>query len=198
MFFEKFPLIEYSLDDGVSYQIVPDILRRIKLSAEFKNNESFFNLYDIKDGETPEIVADFWYGDSQLHWIILLTNDIIDPRFDWPLTYYNLVEYCNGKYGATNIYKLHHYVNSIEYVVNGYRSMSEDSTFYNPASIELESSSLNTQVNLVLQNFPTGTLFPVSNFMYEDAQNESKRRINILKPEIIAEIDSNFTTLIRQ
>jgi hypothetical protein len=198
MFFAKFPPIFYTLDNGKTRQILPDILRRIRLTDELKNNSSFFDQYDIKDGETPEIVASRWYGNPELHWVILLTNDIIDPRFDWPLNYYNLIEYCKGKYGTDNIYKLHHYVNRQEYIVNGYRAMREDSTFLNPGSFELESSNPRIQVNLVMQDFPEGYLFPVSNFMYEDAENEKKRRINILKPEVVSTIDSNFTAMITQ
>jgi hypothetical protein len=198
MFFAKFPYLQYTLDNGKTQQIIPDILRRLKLSDELKNNASFFDQYDIKDGETPEIVASRWYGNPELHWIILLTNDIIDPRFDWPLDYYNLIEYCKGKYGSDNIYKLHHYVNRQEYIVNGYRAMREDSTFLNPGSIELESSSPRIQVNLVMQNFPEGYLYPISNYMYEDTENEKKRRINILKPEVVSTIDSNFSLMITQ
>jgi len=198
MFFAKFPYLQYTLDNGKTQQLIPDILRRLKLSDELKNNASFFDQYDIKDGETPEIVAARLYGNPELHWIILLTNDIIDPRFDWPLNYYNLIEYCKGKYGANNIYKLHHYVNRQEYIVNGYRSMNEDSTFLNPSSIELESSNIRIQVNLVMQDFPEGYLYPISNYMYEDVENEKKRRINILKPEVVSTIDTNFSLMITQ
>jgi len=198
MFFEKFPLFQYTLDDGASAQTLPDILRRIKISEELKKNNSFFDQYDIKDGETPEIVAQNWYGDSNLHWIILLSNDIIDPRFDWPMSYYNLVEFCKGKYGPANINKLHHYVNLNEYIVNGYRSLSSLSTPNNPVTISLQASTLNTQVNLVMQNFPTGQLYPITNFMFETVENEKKRRINIIKPGILSDIESSFTDLINQ
>jgi hypothetical protein len=198
MFFEKFPLFQYTLDNGKTAQTLPDILRRIQLSEELRKNNAFFEQYDIKDGETPEIVAEYWYGDPHLHWIILLSNDIIDPRFDWPMSYYNLTEFCKGKYGPDNINKLHHYVNRNEFIVEGYRSLSEESTFDNPISIQLESSNVQTEVNLVMQDFPQGTLFPVSNFMYEDLQNEKKRRINIVKPGLVSDIDSRFTTLINQ
>jgi hypothetical protein len=198
MFFEKFPYTQYTLDNNKTFQIIPDILRRIKFSDELVKSNSFFEQYDIKDGETPEIVADYWYGDSNLHWIILMSNNIIDPRFDWHLSYNNLVEFCKGKYGEGNINKLHHYVNQQEYIVSGYRSMREDSTFANPGAIELEQTNQNIQVNLVLQGFPTGKLFPVSNFMYEDALNEQRRRINILKPQLVSTIESNFNTLIAE
>lgn len=198
MFFEKFPLLVYTLDDSKSVQTVPDILRRAVLSAELKNNSAYFEQYDIKDGETPEIVADYWYGNSNLHWLILISNDIIDPRFDWPMNYNNLVEFVKGKYGENDVNSLHHYVNPQEYIVSGYRSMSQNSTFTNPQSLQLQSTTGTQQVNMVLQNFPTGALFPVSNLMYEIEQNEKRRRINILKPEIVSTVDTTFTSIIQQ
>jgi hypothetical protein len=198
MFFQKFPLLVYTLDNNKSVQTVPDILRRAVLSAELKNNGAYFEQYDIKDGETPEIVADYWYGDSNLHWLILIANDIIDPRFDWPMSYNNLVEFVKGKYGETDVNSLHHYVNPQEYIVSGYRSMSQNSTFTNPQSLQLQSTTGTQQINMVLQNFPTGALFPISNLMYETAENEKRRRINILKPEIVSTIDTNFTAIIQQ
>ena len=196
MFFEKFPYLYYTLDDKNTYQIVPDILRRIKLSEELKNNNAFFDQYDIRDGETPEMLADKFYGSPMLHWVILLANDIIDPRFDWPLDYYNLVEFCKGKYGENSIYQLHHYADEAEYIVAGYRGLDESSTFLLPIPIVLESSG-SVQSTLLLQNHPSN-LIPVSNFSYEDAINEKKRRINILKPQVVSEFDSNFTSLIKQ
>ena len=48
MFFEKFPLLTYTLDDGVSIQTIPDILRRAVLSEELKNNSSYFDRYGAK------------------------------------------------------------------------------------------------------------------------------------------------------
>jgi hypothetical protein len=198
MFFEKFPLLLYTVDDGKTLQAVPDILRRAVLSDELKNNSSYFDQYDIKDGETPEIVADYWYGNSNLHWLILIANDIVDPRFDWPMSYNNLIEYCKGKYGDNNVYAIHHYVNAQDYIVNGFRSMSSSSTFSAPTSLVMASTTGFATVSLVLASFPTGSLFPVSNFMHENSLNEKRRRINILKPAIVAAIETTFTSLIQQ
>lgn len=116
MYFEQFPKTFYSLDDGNSVQLVTNIFLRIILSDEIKNNLTLYELYDIKEGETPEILADRLYGDPMLHWVILHLNEIIDPRFDWPLSTKNLISYCETKYA--NIYGIHHYINSDGYIVN--------------------------------------------------------------------------------
>lgn len=98
MYFEKFPYMIYTLDNYVSGQIVTDIFRRVAIAQETKNNYTAFDQYDIKDGETPEILSDKLYGTPMLHWIILLSNDILDPRFEWPLSNVDLIEYCKSKY----------------------------------------------------------------------------------------------------
>jgi len=43
MFFEKFPLLPYTLDNKKTYQLVPDILRRIKLSSEITQSGALFD-----------------------------------------------------------------------------------------------------------------------------------------------------------
>ena len=196
MFFSKFPLLAYTLDNKNTYQGVPDILRRVKFSGQLKNNDAFFDKYDVKDGETPEILADKFYGDSNFHWIILMSNDIIDPRFDWPMSFNMLNEYCKGKYGESEVYHIHHYANQAEYVVNGYRLVYQESTFNNPIPIVIQSSGIFSSP-IVTQNALT-TLYPITNFMYEDSLNEKRRRISILKPELVSGIDSDFNKIIKE
>ena len=110
MYFQKFPQTLYSLDDRATVQVVTNITLRNVISDEVKTNYGTFELYDIRDGETPEILAYQFYGDSNLHWIILHMNDIIDPRFDWPLDTYSLQKYVEGKYA--NVNGVHHYENA--------------------------------------------------------------------------------------
>lgn len=109
MYFRIIPKMIYTLDNLDSLQVVTDIFRRVKIIDQIRNNLSYFDEYDIRDGDTPEILADKLYGDTSLHWIILLVNEIIDPRFDWPVSQYTLGEYCKNKYGEANIYATHHF-----------------------------------------------------------------------------------------
>jgi len=144
MYFQKFPYMIYTLDDYVTGQLTKDIFRRVVALDELKSNYSAFDLYDIKEGETPEILADKIYGNSTLHWVILLTNDIIDPRFDWPLNYYNLFEYCKSKY---------HSIESKEIFLSGNTVASESTdviSFIKTLSVNNEiviSGSVNTGNN---------------------------------------------------
>lgn len=125
MYFNKFPVMLYTLDDGKSAQLVTDIFRRTDFIASAINNIAFYETYTIMDGETPEIVADKFYGNTLYHWIILMANNIIDPLLDWPMTTHQLQKYVEAKY--ENPYGVHHYedeynvtVDTSDYPVSNY------------------------------------------------------------------------------
>src|SRR6056300_328734 len=108
MYFKEFPLYQYDFDNkGQSAKLVTDILRRVALNAKVRANSLVFDNYDVKEGETPEIVADKYYGESQYHWVVLLVNDITG-WFDWPLDSVTYSKYLLDKYDD-NIDGVHHY-----------------------------------------------------------------------------------------
>ena len=153
MYFQNFPYTYYSLDDIATTQIVTNISLRVRLSDELKNNFAFFDKYDIKDGETPEILADKFYSNPQLHWVILHTNDILDPRFDWPLTTNNLVLFAQGKYN--NVNAPHHYVdaNSVITNANVYLNSSSQFTNFNNNDVIVNVTNNGTGVITKLQSY---------------------------------------------
>ena len=86
------------------YQIVRDILFRTAFIRDALDKKTAYTEYVIRDGDTPDILANKIYGDSEAHWIILYANEILDPQFDWPMT--------------TNVFN--------KYIADKYRSMAED------------------------------------------------------------------------
>lgn len=128
MYFENFPLTYYSVDDGANVKVVTNITVRAVINDEVKNNYSLYDEYDIKDGETPEILADKFYRNSTLHWIILHVNEILDPRYDWPLTTKQLNTYVSSKYA--NPEAVHHYEDAFgNWVNSNYPSAAAISNF---------------------------------------------------------------------
>ena len=118
MYFSKFPYIIYSLDENKTRFIIRDFFRRIKADRVGISSDTAYYDYFIRDGDTPEILADKIYDNTQFHWVILIANEIIDPRWDWPLPENILYKYIVDKYGLENIGDAHHYINSDGYVVN--------------------------------------------------------------------------------
>ena len=108
-YFQKYPLTVFSLDEYKSGQVLPNLTLRSKFLSNVVTNSALYDLYDIVDGETPESTAAKFYGDPGLHWIILQSNEILDPRFGWPLSPFDLKKFAEAKYN--NINAVHHYEN---------------------------------------------------------------------------------------
>jgi len=95
--FDLFPKIKYSLNTEVNvtnnYDFPLNILVRIGFYSSVLDNIFVYYDYDIQDGDTPEILAEKYYGDAESYWIILLANKRLDPLYDWPLLASNFQRY---------------------------------------------------------------------------------------------------------
>lgn len=120
MYFKRFPTIYYPVTiNGVKqFSSLKDVTINVRFVKEFVSNITLYDLYDIVDGETPEVISEKFYGTPLYHWIIMLVNERYDYLEDFPLTYSRLLEVAKDKYGEDNIYHTHHYENSQGYVVN--------------------------------------------------------------------------------
>ena len=198
-FFENFPRIAYTLDDNETEQVIQDIFKRAILSKEFQDNNSYFETYEVLGGETPEQLSFRFYGTPDLHWLILLTNNIIDPRFEWPLSEDNLIKHTQDKYGSErNIFTTNRAVNAKGYQVETFFILLEDSTHKNPKRLLIETqddSGINTAI--AYKESEIGTDFQ-SNYEVEELTNESYRLIKILKAEIVERVITDYNALINQ
>ena len=138
------------------------------------------------------MVADRFYGDPHLFWIILHMNDIIDPRFEWPLSNEDLMEYTIGKYGLPYIYHTHHYVTPQGKIVNSYKVLSQSN---NPILPIVYQDSGEFQ-KIMFHQTPPVLLSRVTNYEHELDLNEAKRKIKILKREFVFEIEELFDNLV--
>ena len=76
MYFKNFPIIPYDSVGDLQFKDVTNLLRRVGLRAKLKSNTSLYDTYNVKEGETPEMIAFKLYGDSKLHWIVLMVNTL--------------------------------------------------------------------------------------------------------------------------
>lgn len=113
MYFESIPKIFYDSTGTNNPKVVTNLLRRVAVRAKVKTNTLLFDTYYVKEGETPEIIADKLYGDPELHWVVLMVNDITDRYHQWPMSYSQFLQYLNDKYvnadGTSNVDGVHHY-----------------------------------------------------------------------------------------
>ena len=117
MYFDKFPNIYYQFDIGgqKTLKVVKDITLNVRLRKAILENVTLYDEYDVKDGETPEIIAAKYYGDSQYHWVIMIANQRYDLIEDFPRSTRALEEYIFSKYEEP--YGVHHWVNSEGHIV---------------------------------------------------------------------------------
>lgn len=95
-YFFKYPKIQ------VNKQLLTDLVTRIKVADMYLDNDDLYYLYEYKDSDTPEIIAHKYYKNPELHWIILLTNNIFDHNYDLPMPYDVFVRYIEDKYKSAN------------------------------------------------------------------------------------------------
>ena len=172
MYFSNFPSIVYDASGNFDFKVVTNLLRRVALRQKIKENTFVFDTYDVKNGETPEILAHKLYGNSNLHWIILLVNDITDRYHQWPKNTNQFLAYVNDKY--SDVDATHHYEIS---------QVSGDTT------IKIDIGTDNT-------DYPTASI--VTNAEYEEALQDKKRKIRLLDPSYIDGFVSEYEKLMKE
>ena len=114
-YFDKFPKIAYQINKDSNrtkqFTLATNIMVRVRVLVEKLDQVFHYYPYTIKDGDKPEILAEKFYGDAEAHWLILLTNNITDPIYDWPMPNDIFDKYIIAKYGSLAIAQTtyHHY-----------------------------------------------------------------------------------------
>ena len=150
-----------------------------------------FTKYRIVGDERPDEVAYDVYGESDLDWVVLLSNNIINVRDEWPLSQHDYRNYLIEKYGndTTEIDKIKFYetkeIKDSQGKVFVPKGMQVDSTF--------ETTFLDSGTNLLI------TVSPIEGITYrtyEERLQEDKRNINLLKPEYLSIVMDDIETLL--
>ena len=166
MYFENFPVIIYKNKD------VTNLLRRIAIRSKVNTNTLFFDTYDVKEGETPEIIADKLYGDPQLQWVIMIVNNIVDRYHGWPMSGNQFLDYVNEKYLD-----------------------SEGDPHY---EIAQSSGDTSVKINIGTDNTDYPTATAITNFEFEQTDQDNKRKIRLLDPRFTDDFVADFKELMKE
>jgi len=177
-YFSKFPLTAYDIKGNNIRKLLPDILRRVKLRSKIKSGGMLFDRYDVKEGEKPEDIAFKWFGDASLHWVILMTNDVTDRYYDWPMNHAQFAEFLTDKYGD-NIDAVHHY----EIPRDSGRTTGQGPSDYS---------------HLVEVNSDTVNATSISNRQFEERDQDKKRQIQLLNKTFLSNFITEFDRLITE
>ena len=172
MYFNFFPTVDYVNVGQSNSKTVTNRLKRAAIREVIKDNLAIYTKYIIKSGETPESIAFNVYGDAELHWVILLTNDIYDRYHQWPMNVNQFLAYVNEKY--TNPNATHHY---------------EISQSSGDTSVKIDIGSDNT-------DYPSATA--VTNFEYEESRQDALRQIRLLNVAQVNKVVNDFSRLMKE
>ena len=174
MYFNTFPVIPYDSVGDYNFKEVTNILRRVRLRAKIKTNVMLFDTYDVKEGETPEMIADKLYGDPELHWVVLMVNDITDRFHQWPMNFSQFNQYVKDKYDDIN--GIHHY--------------------------EVAQESGNTSIKIWVENDSDTNAYSgataITNYEHELAEQDRKRKIRLLDVQYLDLFVNEFDKRIKE
>ena len=158
------------------YIVVKNLFKRGKLRDEIYQNIAFFTKYEIIGNDRPDNVAAEVYGDSDLDWVVLLSNNIVNVQSEWPLLQNDFDRFMLDKYGTyEKMNDTHHYEtkevkNTVGAVIvpEGVQVPSDYSVTYYDwyQSGEVTRSDITTEV---------------TNYDYEIKKEDAKRNIYLLK-----------------
>jgi len=122
------------------------------------------------------VVAFKYYDDAELHWVVLLTNNVTDRYYEWPMTQPDFEDYLTDKYGAGSEDSVHHY------------ELAQTS---GPTSSSDESHML--EVNSDTDNATT-----ITNREYEEREQNKLRQIRLLDRRYLNQFVEEFERLIQE
>jgi len=167
VYFEKFPRVDYN-----NKTLINLLKKNIIVNAVFLETTNFFP-YIIEEGERPDMVSYNYYGDSDLVWLIMLANDMIDPYFDWYLDTNTFDKFLIKKYGSVALSKseiLHYKHKTKNYIISNdtYENGITNYTFVPTATADDFSA--------------------VYAYDYEFDENESRKFIRLLDSRLVPQV----------
>ena len=197
-YFDTLPKIIETDNVGVS-RVFTNLMARASIIPDVLKNPLVYYSYDIQEGDTPEIVAYKYYGDSYRYWIVLFANELLDPQWSWPMDSTVFEAYMAEKYPSGN-------TTTTVYSYEKKLTQTDNST----NTVTINTIDVNqTEYNSIIQNTETYSIGNstvtvattkriVTIYDYEYELNESKRKINILNSVYVDQMESQFKSLMSQ
>ena len=197
-------------------KILTDLGVRLKIKDTWLYNPRLYYNYNYQDHDKPEHIALKYYGDEELHWIILITNNIFDVNFDFPMNDTTFGKYIEDKYkelGALEnktgleyamttpdpVYRYQKHIRMIttsgvqdKYFVVGSEMYYNLYEYDSPSSSQIMTNSGEYVTYQVSRRYPEVTYYD-----RELDENESKRLIKILKKDYLQQAKTDILRLLK-
>ena len=178
MYFKMFPKIQYNVLNENTFISLTNITKRAIISNNAVRNLVAYDFYDVRNGETPELVADLYYKNTYYHWLILVTNNITNVYEQWPRSISSLESFIKNKYDDP--YGIHHYT------INQISGDTNKEIIITDSNVENFSSDITYNPTLVTK------------FQHETNLNDAKRRIRLIKKEYAKAVIKEYRLALKE
>jgi len=224
-YFANLPRVAYPRienDDTFQYQQLTNLLTRSAFLKEIMDNTGIWYDYDVKEDETPEIIADKLYGSVERFWLVLLFNNIMNPYYDFPLNSNQLNDLIQDKYGID--------AETAQTTLKHYEKLVRRDTQFNGATVD--TAWANTIISAQEADSTTGLATDVVGlpsvgglvvadsyetvidsstsiytriiyraltvYEYEQQENEKRRKIKLLDAQYVGRVENEFKRLMNE
>ena len=191
----NFDYISQDLEDqGLmdAYVPVKNLFRRVKIREDIFSSLVYFTNYKIIGDERPDQIANRIYDDESLDWVVLVSNNILNIREEWPLPQSVFDKYLLEKYGTyDNVYSVRNYKSREVRDSAGALILPKGLVVDQDYSVSYLDTGTNEEVT------KTNITDPVTNYQYEQEREDNKRNIYLLKPEYLAIILDDVKSLMQ-
>ena len=164
-----------------------NLFKRGKIREEIIGSIAAFERFSINGDDRPDNVAFRIYGDSSLDWVVLISNNILNVRDEWPMNQYDFKRYIDNKYSTTLLTQIHHYES--KEVRNSKGLLLQQSGIWVDADHSFSWSENGKKYT------QTGTT-SVSNLQFEEDRNNKKRSINVVRSNYLEVIKEDMRELL--
>lgn len=187
-YFDLFPNVElpsFSSKRNSNYDtiVVKNLFKRGKVREDIFQSVAAFNKFRVVGDDRPDNVAFEIYGDEELDWVVLLSNNIINIRDEWPMSQYDFQRYLDNKYDPVQLGQVHHYETKEIRNPNGFILLQGGLVVDADFTFSYSYNSVDYNINEVIS---------VSNLQYEIDKNDDKRSIYVIRPEYVSTVISDM------
>lgn len=93
-YFKNFNIITYANNQAI------DITERVVVLNNLEKNPFAYYPANITNGIRPDQFTNATYNDPYASWVLYLSNDIVDPYYEWYLNDHQFNEFIGSKYGS--------------------------------------------------------------------------------------------------
>jgi len=190
-FFSNYPRIAYDISGNNStvpdYTVAVNLMIRSKLKDTVEDDVTVYYPYIVPEGMRPDVLAYKYYGDTIYTWTIFLVNNIVDPYWEWPLSYKDFREYMTDKYGSIEKAQsqIHHY----EKIARARVEQTKLADAVPEYRLEIDYQTY-TETDVTEREI-------IYSYGYEQDLNEAKREIQLIDANFIRSVQDEARGLFR-